>query len=296
MHGFSNRLKQLRKEKKLRQKDLAALLGVAQTTIANYEQNTRFPNERMLKQMADTFHVTLDYLLDSSITMPASVLPKENENSLDLRTQQYFEYILNGRREEALALVFNALKEGMAVREIYQTIFEKTLNHVGTLWEAGRIDIADEHFFSVTTEWIMSQLHPYLQPVHKKTHTAIAMAVGVGELHNIGIRMIADFLYLDGWTVYYLGGNLPNHSVIKVLEERRADLLAISTTMSYHVNSVDALIQQMKAESTLKGVRVMVGGAAFTQNPGLWHQVHADGFAYNAEEAVSVANALMGEP
>ena len=35
---FSLRLKELRLRRALRQKDLAAALGLAQTTIANYEQ------------------------------------------------------------------------------------------------------------------------------------------------------------------------------------------------------------------------------------------------------------------
>ncbi len=45
MAVFASRLRELRTQRKLRQKDLAAKLGVAQTTVANYEQGSRFPGE-----------------------------------------------------------------------------------------------------------------------------------------------------------------------------------------------------------------------------------------------------------
>lgn len=61
--NFAVRLKTLRVEKKLRQSDLAAELGLARTTIANYEQATRFPDEQALHHFADYFDVSLDYLL-----------------------------------------------------------------------------------------------------------------------------------------------------------------------------------------------------------------------------------------
>ena len=63
MADFASRLRELRKERGYRQADLATELGVAQTTVANYEQHTRFPDETMLLKIANLFGVSLDYLL-----------------------------------------------------------------------------------------------------------------------------------------------------------------------------------------------------------------------------------------
>jgi transcriptional regulator with XRE-family HTH domain len=60
---FATRLKELRVARGLRQKDLAAALGIAQTTIANYEQKLRFPDEPMLVKIADHFTVSMDHLM-----------------------------------------------------------------------------------------------------------------------------------------------------------------------------------------------------------------------------------------
>lgn len=63
MNRFAKILKKLRKEKNMRQEDLANELGYARTTIANYEQATRFPPINTLFEIADYFNVSLDYLL-----------------------------------------------------------------------------------------------------------------------------------------------------------------------------------------------------------------------------------------
>ncbi|MFW6034790.1 MAG: HD domain-containing phosphohydrolase [Halothermotrichaceae bacterium] len=58
------KLKKLRKEKELTQKELAEILNCSRTTIANYEQGNRVPDIYFLKEIADFFQVSLDYLMD----------------------------------------------------------------------------------------------------------------------------------------------------------------------------------------------------------------------------------------
>lgn len=60
---YSERLKELRKNKKLTQKEVAEKIGVARTTYAMYEQNRREPDNETLQKIADFYNVTTDYLL-----------------------------------------------------------------------------------------------------------------------------------------------------------------------------------------------------------------------------------------
>ncbi len=61
--SFPNRLKQLRNEKGLYQKELADILGVSRPTITQYENGTRTPDHETLNKIADYFNISLDYLL-----------------------------------------------------------------------------------------------------------------------------------------------------------------------------------------------------------------------------------------
>ncbi|MGF3103677.1 helix-turn-helix domain-containing protein [Rossellomorea sp. DUT-2] len=60
---LKNKLIELRKDKKLRQEDIAKILGIARTTYAMYEQGNREPDFDTLNKIADFFEVTVDYLL-----------------------------------------------------------------------------------------------------------------------------------------------------------------------------------------------------------------------------------------
>lgn len=63
MNVFALRLRQLRQERKLRQKDIAQKLGITESAYGYYEQGRREPTYETLQQLADYFEVTTDYLL-----------------------------------------------------------------------------------------------------------------------------------------------------------------------------------------------------------------------------------------
>lgn len=60
---FSQRLKQLRKEKKVTQEQLAKIIGVERSSIGKYESSNVTPSPDVLTRMSDYFGVSIDYLL-----------------------------------------------------------------------------------------------------------------------------------------------------------------------------------------------------------------------------------------
>jgi len=60
---LNKRLKQLRQNKNLLQKDVAAALKISTSSYGFYEQGARTPDNDMLNRMADFFNVSTDYLL-----------------------------------------------------------------------------------------------------------------------------------------------------------------------------------------------------------------------------------------
>ena len=64
--GFMNigsKLKSLRLQNNKTQTDMAKILNVAKSTVSMYERNQREPGADILKKYAQTFDVTLDYIL-----------------------------------------------------------------------------------------------------------------------------------------------------------------------------------------------------------------------------------------
>lgn len=60
---FSERLKELRREKDLTQLQFAKIFSVSGGTVAMWETGKREPNYETTMQLADFFNVSLDYLL-----------------------------------------------------------------------------------------------------------------------------------------------------------------------------------------------------------------------------------------
>ncbi|MEJ8554177.1 helix-turn-helix domain-containing protein [Tepidibacter sp. Z1-5] len=63
MNKLSERLKKLRKEKGLSQKDLSAELNIPRTTISSWESGSRIPELMTTQNLATFFEVSIDYLL-----------------------------------------------------------------------------------------------------------------------------------------------------------------------------------------------------------------------------------------
>ncbi|WP_368490226.1 helix-turn-helix domain-containing protein [Clostridium sp. BJN0013] len=74
---FGARLKLLRKEKGLTQKELAQKLNMQNTAISKYELNQRKPDTETLLEIANFFNVSVDYLLGNSDDR-TTLNPKEN--------------------------------------------------------------------------------------------------------------------------------------------------------------------------------------------------------------------------
>ena len=61
---FGDRLKELREEKGITQKNLGKVLNISDRVIGYYEANDRFPkDETILKMIADYFNVSVDFLV-----------------------------------------------------------------------------------------------------------------------------------------------------------------------------------------------------------------------------------------
>lgn len=63
MKTFAERLKYLRLEKELSQRQLAKLLNINYTSIQRWESEMRIPNAEAIVLLAKYFNVSADYLL-----------------------------------------------------------------------------------------------------------------------------------------------------------------------------------------------------------------------------------------
>lgn len=210
----------------------------------------------------------------------------------DSLAARYLERLLAYDRDGAVGLVTAALDQGTSLRDVYLEVIQTVQHEIGRLWQLNCISVAQEHYCTAVSQLVLAQLYPRM--MHGPGGPRMVSTCASEELHELGARMVADFFEMDGWDTTYLGANAPADSVLQLLRERRAALLAISVTMSSHLHDALFLIQRVREAQDLSHVKIMVGGRPFFTGGDLWKRLGADGCANDAQEAVRRARALLG--
>ena len=200
----------------------------------------------------------------------------------------YLTALLSADRDRASKLILDSFRNGVSIREIYLQVLQPVQYEIGRLWHIREISVAQEHFASSVTQFVMAQLYPFISVKGQEKAKGSIVAVCVsGELHEIGIRMVADFFEMEGWSTHFLGANMPVNDIVEMLHTQKAGLLAVSASMSSNVLKAKKLIAAVQS-SPSHSIKVMVGGYAFNRVPDLWRQVGADYYAENAESALRI--------
>ncbi|QUH22292.1 cobalamin B12-binding domain-containing protein [Methanobacterium alkalithermotolerans] len=206
--------------------------------------------------------------------------------------QNYLDALLNLDRYKASKIIHSSLDEGVPIKDIYIKVFESSQHEVGRLWQKNIINVAQEHYCSASTQQIMSELYPVIFKSPKKGYKLLATCVA-GEMHEIGLRMVADIFELEGWDSYYLGANTPLDSILDTISTLEPDVVAISASIHFNIPAVKELVDKINSLPLRSRLKIMVGGRPFSISPELWKKVGADATASNALEAIKVASELI---
>ena len=211
----------------------------------------------------------------------------------DPRAETYLNHILSERRQAAVEYIMSLHSGGVPLKDIYLSVFSPVQRELGRLWQTRKIGVAQEHYGTAITQLAMARLYPALFTGARKARRMAAAGVG-GELHELGIRMVADFFEMDGWDSRYYGANLPPAELAKAVAADKPDLLCLSATMPWHVQDIKATISAVRAIAGLSDIPILAGGRPFIVSPELWRNVGADGTAASAQEALELADRLVG--
>ena len=206
--------------------------------------------------------------------------------------QRYLGALLSQDRRGASQVISEAIQTGIGVKALYLQVFQPCQFEIGRLWHLNQVSIPQEHFCTAVTQTLIGHMYQAIFTTPRNGRTAVVACVG-GELHDLGARMVADFLEIDGWDTLYLGANTPSESIAHMAQQNNADLLCLSVTISSHIREVMKTIAAVRQSCGGREIAIMVGGHPFRVAPDLWRQVGADGYAPDAQSAIDMANTLV---
>lgn len=209
--------------------------------------------------------------------------------------------LLEGKRSYAQSIVRSMETSGLSLPDLYDRIFVPSQHELGRLWHLGKISVAQEHFVTAATQVIISTLYESFFESQESSSASgtygiinkplLVAACAKGELHELGIRMIADSFQYRGWDTVFLGANMPERDLMKEIDRQKPNFVLLSSTIPTHVAWVKRTIDDIRQMDS--AVKVMVGGRPFISSPSLWKEVGADATAPDCRNALVTAEALL---
>jgi MerR family transcriptional regulator, light-induced transcriptional regulator len=267
------------------------MLGARGINAHTIEENLAHLEKHLSEVLlAEEFAAVLAFLKQGRAACMEPETPSDAQpsgDSLSLNRQVFLAAILSGQRQAALNIIDEALRTGNSHVDIYVHIFAESLHRVGELWEMNKISVAQEHMATSITQYAIAVIYPRLVPA--ATHRGSMVVTGVsGELHQIGANLVADAMEANGWTVRFLGTNLPHSSVLAAVEESAADVLCISTTIIANLPSAMDLVRTLRSKLSEHAPQIVLGGAAYRVANQFAREVGAMGAFTDLPEALAI--------
>ncbi len=179
-----------------------------------------------------------------------------------IENKEFLKNLIEGNRVACVKIVNELLDANVSVEDIYEYIIRKALYKIGEMWELGEITVAAEHLASSIAESVLNELYQGIL-----TDIRIDKKVVIGcvpnEFHQIGVKMVSDIFEKHGWTVFFLGANVPITDLIAFAHGIKADVIALSMSLYSHLMDLLEILNRIQVEFPM--MQVLVGGQAFTR-------------------------------
>ena len=216
----------------------------------------------------------------------------DRENLLTEAGEKYGEALLLGEPVLARAVIEQALGRGLSRAEIYLEVLTPSQIRLGEMWHEGSINVAQEHLGTTITMDMMDYLRQGMTPRTGLGMRAVVTPVE-GDQHTIGARMIADFLAMDGWEIFFLGNGTPAEDLAEFVRQRNADLVALSSTLPEFLPNAATAAEAIR-EANSPPPKILLGGKALDRTTQGAEKLGCDATASNVLEAVAESRRLVG--
>lgn len=212
--------------------------------------------------------------------------PRPGKRLLD----EYVAATLRGDGEEAGRVIDLAVSKLPSTRDVYLEVLIPAQQAYGELWETRHIGVAEEH---CATQITIEQLHRLRSRVARRKSLPFraVLAALEGESHFLGARIFADFLYEDGWTVDFLGGNTPVPALTEYIARRAPNLVALTLTVPDSVGRAIELVGNFASRTSRP--KILLGGRAAVDAAAAFDGLPVDAVASDLRDGLRRVNGFF---
>ena len=205
--------------------------------------------------------------------------------------QRLKQAVLKGNRNEIEELTRRALDAGADPQHILQEWLLPAINEVGDLFDSGQYFLPQLIAGAEAMKRSIGILEPLLQKEGvAQDAPAVVLATVEGDIHDIGKNLVALMLRNYGFDVIDLGKDVSKERIVEAAIESGAKVIGLSALMTTTMKEMKNVIEYARERGVT--AKIIIGGAVITQEYA--EEIHADGYAKDAADAVRIAERLTG--
>lgn len=193
--------------------------------------------------------------------------------------------VIDGDSDLSVTLAKEVIKQGLNLNDAIINGLNEGMRIVSELYEKKEYFLPEIIISADALYDALEVFKPHLEKEENIHKGIVVIGVVRGDIHDIGKNMTKLFLETSGYRVIDCGRNVQAETFINVIKENNANILALSTLMSPTLESIEELIIKLKEEGLRDKLKVIIGGAAtseqFADSIGVMH-------CNNAAKAVNI--------
>ena len=201
--------------------------------------------------------------------------------------KQLYESVVSGDAKATKAITQQALADGVDPLKLVNDYMVPAMDEVGRRFEANEYFVPELLISARAMKSALEIIRPLLTARGDQPLGRVAIGTVKGDLHDIGKNLVGSLLEGGGFEVIDLGVNVTPEKFIATINEKKANIIAMSALLTTTMPSMKTTIDALKQAGVRNKVKVLIGGAPITQKYA--DEIGADGYSENAVGAVALA-------
>jgi len=201
--------------------------------------------------------------------------------------KQLYDAVVSGDAKATQALTQQALADGVDPLKLVNDYMVPAMDEVGRRFEANEYFVPELLISARAMKASLEIIRPLLAARGDQPLGRVAIGTVKGDLHDIGKNLVGSLLEGGGFEVIDLGVNVTPEKFIATVNEKNANIIAMSALLTTTMPAMKTTIDALKQAGVRNKVKILIGGAPITQKYA--DEIGADGYSENAVGAVALA-------
>ena len=201
--------------------------------------------------------------------------------------KQLYDSVVSGDAKATQAITKQALADGIDPLKLVNEYMVPAMDEVGRRFEANEYFVPELLISARAMKAALELIRPLLTARGDQPLGRVAIGTVKGDLHDIGKNLVGSLLEGGGFEVIDLGVNVTPEKFIATVNEKQANIIAMSALLTTTMPSMKTTIDALKQAGVRDKVKVLIGGAPITQKYA--EEIGADGYSENAVGAMALA-------